>query len=185
MPVENRKIIGIAVLAAVLVIAAFVFFAPEGNIVRRLGETRKQNIEESLYQGTSTLPTVEGGTRTEVSAGIPTPGVGSTSSVPGVAIPKEVIPGEYVGARSFIIRGEKGAFTPSIIVVNELDIVNISFEAVDAGYTMYIPDFAVLIAAEKGKTAKAQFQATQFGQYQFICNECGNNMKGTLIVNKK
>jgi heme/copper-type cytochrome/quinol oxidase subunit 2 len=183
MPVENRKIIGMAVVAAVIVIAAFVFFVPPGDIALRSGNDNTG--DKNLFQGTSTLPTVEGGTRTEVDGTIPTPGVNSTSSVSGVAIPTEVIPGGDISARTFLIRGEKGKFEPSTIVVNELDVINLSFEAVDASYTMYIPDFAVMLSAEKGKTAKAQFQATQFGQYGFICNECGNDMKGTLIVNKK
>jgi heme/copper-type cytochrome/quinol oxidase subunit 2 len=183
MPVENRKIIGMAVVAAVIVIAAFVFFVPPGDIVSRSGNGNKEG--ENLFKGTSTLPTVEGGTRTEVDGNIPTPGVNGTSFVPGVAIPTEVIPGGGISARTFLIRGENGKFVPATIVVNELDVINLSFEAVDASYTMYIPDFAVMLSAEKGKTAKAQFQATQFGQYGFVCNECGNDMKGMLIVNKK
>jgi heme/copper-type cytochrome/quinol oxidase subunit 2 len=186
MIAENKKIVGIAVIAAIIVIVVFVFFAPLEKNVVPTSNNQKESIESGGYISSSTnaLPTVEGGTRTKVDVIISTPSAHSTSSQ-GVAIPEEVIPGGDVSVRKFTIRGEGNKFIPSTIVVNELDVITLTFEAIDATYNMYIPDFAVFINAEKGKSAKTQFQATQYGQYQFFCQECGNEMKGALIVNKK
>ncbi|MFA6364946.1 MAG: hypothetical protein WCW78_00900 [Candidatus Paceibacterota bacterium] len=188
MLAENKKIIGIAVVAAIFVIAAFVFFVPVKKDTQPTSDNKRIGATNEGYVSSSTnaLPTVEGGTRTAVEMNIPTPGSGAASpSLKDVAIPTEVIPTGGLGFRKFIIRGEGNKFIPSTIVVNELDIIDLTFEAVDTNYNLYFPDFAVLINAGKGSSGKAQFQATQYGQYQFTCMDCGNEMKGTLIINKK
>jgi hypothetical protein len=131
------------------------------------------------------LETVAGGTRTTVKETIATPDVNSAPVSKEVAVPTEVVPTGEIATRKFTIRGEGNAFVPSTIVVNELDVVELRLEAVDGSYDVFFPDFAVSLKADKGGFGAAQFQATQFGQYGYVCKSCAGEVKGTFIVNKK
>jgi heme/copper-type cytochrome/quinol oxidase subunit 2 len=131
------------------------------------------------------LDTVAGGTRTVTKEIIATPDANSAPVSKEVAIPTEVVPTGGIATRKFTIRGEGNAFVPSTIVVNELDIVELRLEAIDGTYDIFFPDFGVSIKADKGGSGSAQFQATQFGQYGYVCKSCTGQVKGTFIVNKK
>ncbi len=135
------------------------------------------------------LPTVEGGSREIIEEEIATPELGATSTPEGVAVPTNVSqlsgPAGEAAIRDFEIRAEGGKFSPNIIVVNDGDIITVHLTAVDADYNIFFPDFGSYLAVKKGETRKTQFQTTPFGQYQFFCKDCGNEARGTLIVNEK
>ncbi|MGC9046981.1 MAG: hypothetical protein ACP5IC_02615 [Minisyncoccia bacterium] len=135
------------------------------------------------------LPTLGGGTREKIQENIPTPDV--NSNVPSnIAKPSNVVTAGGTSLRQFTIQAQGGKYIPSTIVVNEGDVVNISLDAVDADYNIFIPDFGITIIASKGATGRGQFSAFPFGQYKFVCDTnttktCPANMSGTLIINKK
>jgi heme/copper-type cytochrome/quinol oxidase subunit 2 len=132
------------------------------------------------------LPTVQGGTRTGIISDIPTPNAGAGSASSGVAIPVKMMDTGSVSFRQFDVSGVGGKFSPDTIVVDEGDVIDLTLTATDGAYGIYFPDFAVSLAASEGKTAHAQFQATNYGQYRFYCDgSCVGDPKGTLIVNKK
>ena len=160
-----------------LVVGGFLWMRTSSEKVVSLGGT---NVPVS-----DTLETVAGGTRTTVKETIATPDVNSAPVSKEVAVPTEVVPTGEIATRKFTIRGEGQTFTPSTIVVNELDIVELRLEAVDGSYDIFFPDFAVSLKADKGGFGSAQFQATQFGQYGYVCKSCAGEVKGTFIVNKK
>ncbi len=132
------------------------------------------------------LPTVEGGTRVVADETIKTPEVGASSTPKDVAVPTNVLETGPSAFRQFEMKGEGGKYTPSTLVVNEGDVIDINFTAVDAKYNVFFPDFGVYRTIEKGASMKIQFQGYPFGKYGFYCKDiCGKEVTGTLIVNKK
>lgn len=139
--------------------------------------------------GPAPLPTVEGGSRTEVSEEIETPEMNASSVPEGVAVPRNTVSaGGPLNSsfRQFDVKGEGGKYAPGTIVVNENDIIDIFFESVDADYDLYFPDFGIYKKIVKGQKAKIQFQPSPYGEYKFYCKDsCGSrNVSGKLIVNK-
>ena len=118
---------------------------------------------------------------------IATPGEGDTEAPKDVAVPTMVVATGPAAFRHFDITASGDAYSPSTIVVNEGDVVDLNFTAADKNYDMFFPDFGVYKAAQKGQTVKLQFQGYPFGQYAFRCSEsCGSTkVEGRLIVNKK
>lgn len=132
------------------------------------------------------LPTVEGGTRVVADETIKTPEVGASSTPKDIAVPTNVLETGPSAFRQFEMKGEGGKYTPSTLVVNEGDVIDINFTAVDAKYNVFFPDFGVYRTIEKGASMKIQFQGYPFGKYGFYCKDiCGKEVTGTLIVNKK
>lgn len=132
------------------------------------------------------LPTVEGGTRMVASETIKTPEVGSLATPEDVAVPINVLETGPSAFRQFEMKGEGGRYIPSTLIVNEGDVIDINFTAVDAKYNVFFPDFGVYRTIEKGTSMKIQFQGYPFGKYGFYCKDiCGKEVTGTLIVNKK
>jgi heme/copper-type cytochrome/quinol oxidase subunit 2 len=133
------------------------------------------------------LGTVEGGTREVVQERIATPGENAAAVPANVAVPTTVVETGPSAFRHFDISATGNAYSPSTIVVNEGDVIDLSFTATDRDYDIFFPDFGVYKAAKKGQTVKLQFQGYPFGQYAFRCSEsCGSaKVEGKLIVNKK
>ena len=136
------------------------------------------------------LPTVEGGSRTEVSQKIKTPEMNASSVPKDIAVPKNVVPsGGSLNSsfRQFDVKGDGGKYAPGTIVVDENDIVDVFFESVDADYDLYFPDFGIYKKIMKGGKAKIQFQPYPYGEYKFYCKDScgGKDVSGKLIVNKK
>ncbi|MFA5871053.1 MAG: cupredoxin domain-containing protein [Candidatus Paceibacterota bacterium] len=132
------------------------------------------------------LPTVEGGTRIVSDETIKTPEVGASTTPKDVAVPTNVLETGPSAFRQFEMKGEGGKYVPSTLVVNEGDVIDINFTAVDAKYNVFFPDFGVYRTIEKGASMKIQFQGYPFGKYGFYCKDiCGKDVVGTLIVNKK
>lgn len=183
MNVMSRKNIVILAVAAVVVLLLVIF----GSRFKEKQESPARDVFRP--ENPKALQTVEGGTREIVQEKIATPEVGATSTPESVAVPTNVSqlsgPGGEAALRDFEIKAESGKFSPSTIVVNDGDIVTIRLTAVDGDYNIFFPDFGSYLAAKKGETKKTQFQATPFGQYMFSCKDCGNEARGTLIVNEK
>jgi hypothetical protein len=76
--------------------------------------------------------------------------------------------------------------SPSLVVVNEKDVVNLNFTAVDGDYIISLSDFGIVRTIAKSKTVQVQFQASPFGKFSVICKNCGSGTAlGSLIVNKQ
>lgn len=134
------------------------------------------------------LGTVEGGTRREVSDDIETPEAGDKVGNEEVAVPVTTYKASEkaeASKRIFDIRAEGDRFSPSVVVVNEGDVVNINIEARDKSYNVFFPEFGVYKELPKGKRVELEFQTSDYGEYEFFCHECENEMKGKLIVNKR
>lgn len=194
---KNKRNILIGVSVIVIAIIVWGIMKQGGgleNIGGKLGGSKTgTNIATSADvfrpDNPEALPTVQGGTREEVKTEIKTPEPGASSSVSAdVAVPKSatVVSGESGSAaiRSFEIKLEGGNFTPSTIVVNELDIMQIDVTGVDKDYAITFPDFGIFREVKKGEQKKIQFQAYPFGEYKFNCKDCAGE-GGKLIVNKK
>ena len=83
------------------------------------------------------------------------------------------------------IRAEANKLVPNEIIIDRLDLLKITFTAVDGDYDVFFPDFTAGISLAKGISAQFQFQASTAGKYEFICNLCKPIFKGTLIVNQR
>lgn len=156
----------------------------------KFGGGKDDNSGGDETEKPAALPTVEGGTRTEFSQKIETPGTNASSVPEGVAVPKNTVSAggaSNSSFRQFDIKGENGKYAPGTIVVDEYDIVDIFFESVDADYDLYFPDFGIYKKVAKGEKKKIQFQPFPYGEYEFYCKDsCGNkDVSGKLVVNKK
>mgnify|MGYP001572142523 CR=1 FL=1 len=133
------------------------------------------------------LQTVQGGTREVVQTKIATPGEGASSTNKDVAVPTTVVQTGPSAFRHFDISASGNKYSPNTIVVNEGDVIDLNFTAVDGKYDLFFPDFGIYKAAAKGETVKLQFQGNPYGEYKFYCKDsCGGaKVEGKLIVNKK
>jgi heme/copper-type cytochrome/quinol oxidase subunit 2 len=135
-------------------------------------------------EGSSSLPTVAGGTRHTITENIPTPGPNATNTPANVAIPTTVQQTGAIALRNFIITGTGGKFSPNTIVINQGDVINLTLVSADATYNIFFPDFGVTLTVPKGSAGSAQFQPPNYGQYQFYCKDvCASSPVGILIVN--
>ena len=71
-------------------------------------------------------------------------------------------------------------------MVNEGDVIDLNFTAVDKGYDIFFSDFGIYKVCMKGELVKLQFQGNPYGEYKFYCKDsCGGaKVEGKLIVNK-
>lgn len=143
---------------------------------------------------TNALPSVQGGTREKLS-GISVETLNTTSSVgvvtgfpENVAVPIAIESYGTAAKRTFVVVGEYNTFTPSFIVVNEGDSVEIRLKAVDNNYNFFIPDFGAYKTVTKGEIGIVRFDTAAFGKYEFFCRDAcegRDKVSGTLIVNKR
>ena len=182
---ENKKInpaiIGIVV--GVIIVGGTIFFFQKSPKNQGTGVGQ----EEKKVENPNALETVQGGTREKIKTQVKTPEPTDQAPSEDIAVPKAAIKvGEQKQAaiRTFELRGENGKFSPSTIVVDELDVVEIELNAVDGDYDIFFPDFGVVKTAKKGTTEKLQFQAYPFGEYVFRC-KTSCKAEGKLIVNEK
>lgn len=184
---QNKKTSIIIVIAVgiISIIGMFMFAQNREGGKGLFGEREKGTAETPANP--DALTTVEGGTRKIIQTNIQTPEPNEAAPSADVAVPKGVsVIGEkkQIALRTFGMRGENGAFSPRTLVVNDLDVIEIEFTAVDADYDIFFPDFGVLKKIGAGSTAMLQFQAPDFGEYEFGCKELCKG-KGKLIVNKR
>jgi heme/copper-type cytochrome/quinol oxidase subunit 2 len=88
--------------------------------------------------------------------------------------------------REFSIVGNRYAFSPSTLTVNQNDVVKITFIAQDIAHSFTIDGYRISKRAGKGQTVSFEFRADKSGPFPFYCNlsfdEKCKDMKGTLTV---
>ncbi len=125
------------------------------------------------------LPTVQGGIRVVLSEPVTVPELGATPISEDIAVPTVVVN----SFRHFNLKGEGGWYTPSIIIVNEGNVIDISFTSVDDNYSLFFPDFGLYKQVNMGQTGQIQFQGYPYGEYTFYCSSvCQGQISGKLIV---
>lgn len=186
---QNGKKIAVIVVVVVLVaLVAWWLIATLGGGKPGAGGGEGAPLGEDTLrpENAEALATVEGGTREVVQEAIATPEVGATDVPSGVAVPQNVVETGPSSFRQFNIEGNGGDFVPSTIVVNEGDVIDINFTAVDDEYNVYFPDFGISKTFARGQSGKIQFQGYPFGEYRFYCKDvCSGTVEGKLIVNKR
>lgn len=185
----RAKWIGALVIATALVVVA-VSYGIKGNVLSDRGATIEARGEDAFRPGNqSALATVEGGTREKIrtSVLVSDANMAARTARPSeVAVPFAMQKVGEVTLRKFALFGERGSLSPSLVAVNELDIVEFAFTASDRDYAVRFPDFGVYRAVKRGETATFQFQAYPFGEYVFTCAEgCSAGTGGKLVVNPK
>jgi len=172
---RNRLIIIGVSLAAIIIVVGIVFLRPQP-------ESQPSNLPTSGAQtGQGGTPS-ETQTRTPVPADVTAPVVGQQVAS-SVAPPQVVTPANSHTAsqlRSFTITANHNAFTPSTIIVNQGDIVNIVVSAVDKNYDFTQPDYGFKQAIPKGQSKQIQFGATASGKFSFYCASCGGPSAGPI-----
>lgn len=152
-------------------------------------ENEKENLTEEVHkfiEEGEALPSVDGGTRRQMTISIPTPEPGDLPPAEGVAVPVDTAPIGGVVYRTFEIEGKDGQFSPSIIVINEGDSIILRLNSVDGDYDMFFPDFGVFIPAFDNESRRHIFHAYPYGEYEFFClDACDGDPRGMLVVNPR
>jgi len=105
-----------------------------------------------------------------------------------IAVPSNVVaaaPGVESKIRNFEIQAENNKFTPSTIIVNQGDTVNIRFSAIDKDYDIVFPSYNMRQSAKKGQLKILAFQALETGSFTYYCEICGgidSGAKGQIII---
>jgi plastocyanin len=90
-------------------------------------------------------------------------------------------------AREFTINGDRFAFAPGRIEVQNGDLVKITFTASDMAHSFIIDNpYRIAKRAGAGQSVTFEFRADQTGTFPFYCNltqddRC-RNMRGELVV---
>lgn len=88
--------------------------------------------------------------------------------------------------RTFDIRANRYAYSPSQLAVRPGDIVQIRLTSEDVVHGLYIDGYGVSVSAEPGKSSTVTFIAGKSGSFRIRCNvPCGNMhpfMLGKLLV---
>lgn len=175
---SKNKIIIIAVVLVVIVVIAVVFLLHPGSPA----STPVASTGTTAQSTTASSPNAVDATRALVPVNIIVPGVGQAVAS-SVAPPQVVAPAnshttsEY---RSFNIKADDNEFTPSTIIVNQGDIVNIVITAVDKAYDFTQPDYGFKQPIPAGQSKTIQFGATAAGKFTFYCSSCGGPAKGPV-----
>lgn len=180
-------------VGAVVVISALIFYggkkqAPQQPVVTGKGGVPVQGQDVFRPENAKALATVEGGTREVASRTIKTPDQGATGLPADVGVPTSVVAQKFSSYRKFVMSGAGGKFSPSTIVINERDNVEIAFTATDADYNFSVSDLGLNQNIKKGEIGTVMFQGNDYGQYTITCKAsvcAGNPTVGTLIVNKQ
>ena len=89
-------------------------------------------------------------------------------------------------AKEFTVFARRFEFEPSVITVEQGDLVKITLINEDAPHGISIPEFGVDIKADAGEMTMVKFTADKVGAFKFHCNIfCGSGhsgMQGDLIV---
>lgn len=165
---EKKKILILVGLALILV-ALFLFL-----ILPKIFSSQKSTSEISRPEVSS-----------EELKNIQVPEPNESSENPNLAVPHQVVlsnPKAENHLRSFQIKGENKALTPSEIRVYQNDIVSIELVAVDNDYDLKIEGYNIFQKATKGTKKTLQFQAVNSGKFGIFCKACSKNPSGILIV---
>jgi heme/copper-type cytochrome/quinol oxidase subunit 2 len=93
---------------------------------------------------------------------------------------------QEAGQRSFTVSARKYAFSPTTIVVNQDDLVRITFTTEDIPHSFTVDKYRIAKRVEPGKSVVFEFRADQPGRFPIYCNlaidEKCKDMRGELIV---
>jgi heme/copper-type cytochrome/quinol oxidase subunit 2 len=173
MPLSKSNLIIIAV-ALIVIIGLVAYFESRPAAVPAPAATTATN--------TGAPATPQSQTEAPVPADVIVPSQGQVVAS-SVAVPEVVAPANAHTTddyRSFSIQADDNQFTPSTIVVNQEDVVNISMTAVDKSYDFTQPDYGLRETIPKGQTKTIQFGATATGKFTFYCSSCGGPSKGPI-----
>jgi heme/copper-type cytochrome/quinol oxidase subunit 2 len=89
--------------------------------------------------------------------------------------------------REFTVIGDHYTFTPSVLAVDQGDLVKVTFTARDIAYSFTIDaPYRISKRAGAGKSVTFEFRADTPGEFQIYCNLSADpkckDMKGTLKV---
>ena len=88
--------------------------------------------------------------------------------------------------RELAVSGRRYEFTPDRIVVDQNDLVKISFTAEDIPHSFTVDAYRIAKRAGAGQTVTFEFRADQAGTFPFYCNlaidEGCRKMHGELVV---
>jgi hypothetical protein len=177
---NNRIIIIAVVLVVVLVGLAFIFVHPQPNGVSTGGSSQTTGGAGANAGGGNTPAPAP--TRETLLGNVTVPKLGQTVAS-SVAAPQAVSPANSHTTsqyRSFTIQAKNNEFTPSTIIVNQGDIVNIIVDAVDKDYDFTQPDYGFHQTIPEGTTKAIQFGATASGKFTFYCSSCGGPAAGPM-----
>ena len=87
---------------------------------------------------------------------------------------------------SYDLVAQKGAFSPSELILEKGNRIQINFKAIDADYDLQVaPPIGLYVVAKKGETASFGFDAAQAGRYEFACSRMcpsGSQMRGAIVI---
>jgi heme/copper-type cytochrome/quinol oxidase subunit 2 len=176
MTTKNKIVSVVVIVLVALVIVVVVVMNRSSSPTTAPGNNQTQ----------ATTPTTS--TRAPAPVDVTVPSQNATATAPDVAVPQIVSPANAHSTsdyRSFSITADNNQFTPSTIIVNQGDIVNIVMTAVGKTYDFTQPDYGFKQTILAGQTKTIQFGATAAGQFTFYCTSCGGPMQGptgTIIV---
>lgn len=76
--------------------------------------------------------------------------------------------------RTFRVEASQFAYGPSVLTVNQGDIVTIELVSKDVVHGLYVDGYGVSVTADPGQTATLTFTADKAGSFRFRCNAtCG------------
>ena len=95
--------------------------------------------------------------------------------------------GDFKGEiKEFNIIAKQFSFEPSMIEVNEGDLVRIKIKSIDVAHSIAIPDFRISERLYPDEEVEFEFVADKVGEFNFFCNVyCGeghSKMGGKLVV---
>ncbi|MBT3690261.1 hypothetical protein HOE31_04420 [bacterium] len=88
--------------------------------------------------------------------------------------------------KEFSLIAKKWEFEPSVITVNEGDMVKLKITSIDVDHGIAIPDFDINVDLNVNEEVEVIFEADKVGTFSFTCSiYCGSghiDMTGTLII---
>jgi heme/copper-type cytochrome/quinol oxidase subunit 2 len=94
--------------------------------------------------------------------------------------------GQEGGRREITVVARKFAFEPSVIEVDENDLVKITVTTEDIAHSFTLDAYRIARRAAPGQPTTFEFRADRAGTFPFYCNlkvdDGCKDMKGTLVV---
>jgi len=175
----NSKKVILWVVGGVIIVVAIVLLGWKSNISPQDKTSQTNSTNKALSTSTATFDKL---TNAEKNAEV-------TKPVQVVTGPKGTSTAEKSqGISVFKLKAEQGTFSPSELVLEKGQRVQIEFIAVDADYDLDIaPPIGAYIVAKKGQSSMFGFDAekNKEGVYTFSCRDycpAGKEMKGKIVV---
>src|SRR5262245_36149912 len=90
------------------------------------------------------------------------------------------------GERGFTVAARKYSFSPSVIEVNQDDLVRVTLSTPDIPHSFTIDAYRIAKRVEPGRSVVFEFRADKAGRFPIYCNltidERCKEMKGELVV---